>query len=45
LLVLILDDLLERAVEGGADVGDILPEVDGGNGTLSDTLGGELELL
>ena len=40
-----LDELLERAVEGRADVGDVLPEVDGGEGPLGDTLGGELELL
>ena len=40
-----LDHLLESTVDGRADVGDILPEVDGGNSALADALGGELELL
>ena len=41
----LLDELLESVVDGRADVGHALPEVDGGNSTLGDTLGGELELL
>jgi hypothetical protein len=40
-----LDDLLESAVDGRADVGHILPEVDGGGRALGNALGGELELL
>lgn len=39
-----LDGLLEGTVDGGADAG-ALPELDGGDGTLGDALGGELELL
>jgi hypothetical protein len=40
-----LNELLESPVDGRADVGHILPEVNGGNGALGDALGGELELL
>jgi hypothetical protein len=40
-----LDELLESTVDGGSDVGDILPEVDGEKSTLGDALGSELELL
>ena len=40
-----LDELLESPVDGRADVGDVLPEVNGGDGTLGDALGSELELL
>ena len=40
-----LDHLLESTVQGRADVGDVLPEVDRGQGALGDALGGELELL
>jgi hypothetical protein len=45
LFVLNLDHLLEGMVDGRSDVGDVLPEVDGRNGTLGDTLRGKLELL
>jgi hypothetical protein len=45
LLFFPLDDLLESTVDGRADVGDLLPEIDRGNSPLGDTLGGELELL
>lgn len=44
-ILLYLDDLLERTVDGRAHVGDVLPEVDGGLGALGNALGGELELL
>jgi hypothetical protein len=40
-----LDELLESAVDRGADVGHILPEVDGCEGALRDTFGSELEFL
>jgi len=40
-----LDDLLESAVDGRANVGNVLPEVDGGQRALGNTLRGELELL
>ena len=40
-----LDELLESTVDGGSDVGDSLPEVNGGQGPLGNTLRGELELL
>lgn len=40
-----LNELLESPVDGRADVGNVLPEVDGGNGALGNALGGELELL
>ena len=40
-----LDELLERTVDGGADVGDALPEVNSGNGTIGNALGSELEFL
>lgn len=40
-----LEDLLERAVDGRADVGHILPEVDGSDRPLGNALRGELELL
>lgn len=40
-----LNELLESTVDGGSDVGDILPEVDGEESALGDALGGELELL
>lgn len=40
-----LNELLESTVDGGSDVGDVLPEVDGEESALGDALGGELELL
>lgn len=40
-----LDDLLESTVDGRSDIGDLLPEVNGGDSALGDALGGELELL
>lgn len=40
-----LDELLESTVDGGSNVGDVLPEVDGEESALGDALGGELELL
>ena len=40
-----LDDLLESAVDGRPDVGDVLPEVDGGHCALGNALRGELKLL
>ena len=40
-----LNELLERTVEGRADVRNVLPEVDGSKSPLGDALGGELELL
>jgi hypothetical protein len=40
-----LDELLERAVDGRPDVGNVLPELDRRHGTLGNALGGELELL
>ena len=40
-----LEQLLESTVEWGADVGDVLPEIDGGDGALGDAFWGELELL
>lgn len=45
LAIVLLDDLLESTVDGRADVGDLLPEVNRSKSTLGDTLGGELELL
>lgn len=39
-----LDELLEGTVDWGADV-VALVEVDGGDGTLGDAFGGELEFL
>ena len=41
----LLDELLESSVDGRSDVGNGLPELDGGERALGDTLGGELELL
>ena len=41
---LFLDDLLEGTVDGRSDV-VALVEIDGGNGALADTFGGEFELL
>lgn len=40
-----LDELLESTVDRRADVRDVLPEVNGGNCALGDTLRSELELL
>lgn len=40
-----LDELLESTVDGRADIGHVLVELDGGNSTLADTLWGEFELL
>ena len=40
-----LDKLLERAVNWRANVGDVLPEVNRGNGTLGDAFGRKLKLL
>lgn len=40
-----LDDVLESAVNRGAQRLNVLPEIDGGQSTLGDTRGGELELL
>ena len=40
-----LNDLLESTVDGGPDVRHVLPEINGGDGTLGDTLGGEFKLL
>lgn len=40
-----LNELLESTVDGRADVGDVLIELDGGNSTLADAFGGELKLL
>lgn len=40
-----LNNLLESTVDGGPDVGHVLPEINGGDGTLGDALGGKLELL
>jgi hypothetical protein len=40
-----LDELLEGTVDGRAKGLDVLVEVDGSLGALSNTLGGELELL
>jgi hypothetical protein len=40
-----LNDLGESAVDWRADWGNLLPEVDGSNGTLGNSLWGELELL
>lgn len=40
-----LDELLEGPVDGRPDVGDVLPEVNSGDGPLGDAFGGELELL
>ena len=33
-----LDELLESTVDGRADIGHVLVELDGGNSTLADTL-------
>ena len=41
----LLDKLLEGSVDGRSDVGDGLPELDGGDRALGNALGGELELL
>lgn len=40
-----LDEVGEGTVDGRAQRLDVLPEVDGGLGTLSDSLRGELEFL
>jgi hypothetical protein len=45
IITLRLKDLLERAVNGRADVGHILPEIDGSDRPLGNALRGELELL
>jgi hypothetical protein len=41
----LLDQLLKSTVDRGADIGDILPEVDGSDGALANTLRGELKFL
>lgn len=40
-----LDELLESPVNGRADVGNILPEINGSNSTLCNTFRSELKLL
>jgi hypothetical protein len=40
-----LDELLESTVDGGSNVGNVLPEVDGEESALGNALGGEFELL
>ena len=41
----LLNQLLESAVDGRANVGNVLPEVDSGDRAFGDALRGELELL